>query len=258
MAIVDGWLDWAAKIPGPVEKQYSQPNSAMGYVPHSAVGFYGGWESRLFDMSRDPDTGQFTKYAAASVHGWIAYDGAVTQHYPFTASCWASGNFHANTNFVAFENEGGYSPHNEPLTPQQESANVRVIQELSAWRGWTPSRPADANDKTATLYEHNECVTLWGGGSTSCWSHRGDWTAIMAAFQEEDDMFDGRLMRDPATGEIWAVLTFKGSGAPVFRRRYPHVPTQERIADKDTGPARNVGDPGEYTVNQFATIPILD
>ncbi|KKN69018.1 hypothetical protein LCGC14_0444900 [marine sediment metagenome] len=29
------------------------------------------------------------------------------------------------------------------------------------------------------LMEHNECVTLWGGGATACMSHRMHWDAFM-------------------------------------------------------------------------------
>ncbi len=180
--IVDGWLDWATRIPGPSDKRYSQPNAAVGYVPHSAVGFYAGWESRLFSTERDPDNpARYSRYAAASVHGWIAYDGSVIQHYPFTVSCWASGNRHANTNFVAFENEGGPpGDESERLTAKQIAANVRIIRELSAWQGWKASRPKSRSDNTATLYEHNECVRLWGGGATACPSQRIPWDDILA------------------------------------------------------------------------------
>ena len=76
MIAQDGWLDWAAREPGPSDKTYSTPNALKGYVPHSAVGFYAGWKARLFSQEKRPD-GRYTAYAAASVHGWIAYDGKV-------------------------------------------------------------------------------------------------------------------------------------------------------------------------------------
>jgi LysM repeat protein len=176
----DGWLDWARRVPGPADKVYSTPNRGVGYVPHSAVGYYGGWSARLFSDERHPD-GRYTSYAAASVHGWIAYDGAVTQHYPFTASCWASGSARANTSFIAFENEGGFDPHNEPLTTAQIDANVRIIRELAAWRGWPGfRRPAGAHDLDANLYEHRECVRF-GSAATACPSGRIPWDRILAA-----------------------------------------------------------------------------
>lgn len=188
--IVDGWLDWAIRVPGPPDKRYSQPNVARGYVPHSAVGFYAGWESRLFSTERDSDDPtRYSRYAAASVHGWIAYDGSVIQHYPFTVSCWASGNRHANTNFVAFENEGGPpGDESERLTAKQIAANVRIMRELSAWKDWKPSRPKNRTDRTATLYEHHECVRLWGGNATACPSKRIPWQRMLRTLKDEGDM----------------------------------------------------------------------
>lgn len=178
----DGWLDWAQRDPGPPDKRYPQANAAIGYVPHSAVGYYPGWRSRLFSTERDPQNpGRYSRYAAASVHGWIETDGSVIQHYSFTASCWASGNAHANTSFAAFENAGG-PPGNEsqPLTDAQVAANVRIIRELAARGGWAPRRPRSAGDRSATLYEHHECVTLWGGDPTACPSGRIPWARILA------------------------------------------------------------------------------
>ena len=198
--IADGWLDWATRMPGPPDKRYSQPNAAVGYVPHSAVGFYAGWVSRLFSTERDPDNpARYSRYAAASVHGWIAYDGSVIQHYPFTVSCWASGNRHANTNFVAFENEGGPPwDESERLTQEQVLTNALIIQELARWPaqrlgndprpGWTPRRPASHSDEGATLYEHNGCVRIWGGDATACPSKRIPWLRMLRALRDEGDM----------------------------------------------------------------------
>ena len=166
-----GWLTWADRRAGPADKIYSEANAVTGYVPHSAVGYYPGWLSRLDSRERLPN-GRYTDYAAASVHGFILFDGTVIQHYPFSASCWASGNRYANTHFVAFETEGGYPDNNQPLTHQQMMSHVRIIHELRSWKGWVPRRPANAGDGTATLYEHRECVQLWGGGATACPSNR--------------------------------------------------------------------------------------
>lgn len=187
----DGWFTFAERYPGPPDKVYSQPNTAQIYVPHSAVGYYPGWLSRLNSQERDA-AGRYTPYAAASVHGFIMYDGKVIQHYPITASCWASGNKRANTTGIAFENEGGHDPVDEPLTAAQLASNIRIIQELSAAKGWEPKRPPGAlmQDPTVTLLEHNECVELWGGSPTACPSHRIPWNAILEAIGEEDeDMF---------------------------------------------------------------------
>ncbi|MPZ48142.1 MAG: SpoIID/LytB domain-containing protein [Dehalococcoidia bacterium] len=183
MITADGWLDWAARAPGPLDKCYTAVNRGIGYVPHSAVGFYGGWASRLFSGERRAD-GRYTAYAAASVHGWVAYDGSVTQHYPLSASCWASGSEYPNTNFIAFENEGGFDPEDELLTPAQVQANARIIRELAAWRGWPEiRRPHDDGDTAARLYEHHECVR-WGSAPTACPSRRIPWDSILAALGE--------------------------------------------------------------------------
>jgi hypothetical protein len=156
------------------------------------VGYYRGWLARLFDMSRLPD-GRFTPYAAASVHGSVLYDGIVVQHYPLTASCWASGSREANTRFVAFETEGG-PPGNEsqPLTRAQLLAHVRIVRDLSSWRGWAPQRPRSPADRGASLYEHRE-MTRFGAPPTACPSGRIDWAALLLELlprrrEQEDKM----------------------------------------------------------------------
>ena len=204
----DGWLDWAIRVPGPADKVNSTPNSGIGYVPHSAVGYYGGWASRLFSTDRRDD-GRYTAYAAASVHGWIAYDGSVTQHYPLTASCWASGSSFPNDNFIAFENEGGFDPHDEPLTPAQVEANVRIIRDIAKWRGWTDfRRPADDNDTSADLYEHCEC-TRWGSAPTACASRRIPWDAILSQLRGGGE---GRVPpRQPVPARTISLILSDGS-----------------------------------------------
>lgn len=143
MITADGWLDWALRVPGPADKCYSQPCQSMGYVPHSAVGYYQGWLGRLFSTARLPN-GRYTKYAAASVTGFIRYSGIVIQHYPLGVSCWASGNRHANVKFNAFENEGGWLDHDEPLTVPQIEANIRIIKDMMIWKGLKVAERVDA------------------------------------------------------------------------------------------------------------------
>lgn len=200
----DGWLDWAEPIPGPPEKVYSEPNVAMGYVPHSMVGSLQGWYSRLFCMDRQAD-GRFTAYAAASVHGSVLRGGHVIQHYPFTASCWASGSRYPNTHFIAFEHESVYTAgkpdESIPLTEPQLEATIRIIRDLSAWKDWLPRRPIDGADIGANLYEHRECIRF-GSAATACPSGRIPWARIIAAL--EDTMSDAdkkelallRMMKD--------------------------------------------------------------
>jgi hypothetical protein len=177
----DGWFDWMRREPGPPDKVYSEPNRVDFYVAHSAVGFYGGWSNRLF--SRDSDaSGRYTAHAAVSAHGWIPYDGACIQHYPLTASCWASGSRPANTRGVAFEIEGG-APGNEaePLTSAQNESLARILSEIAAWKGVSNGywrRPDGAQDLGATLYEHREC-TRFGSAPTACPSNRVSWHEVL-------------------------------------------------------------------------------
>jgi len=177
----DGWFDWMRREPGPPDKVYSQPNAVDFYVAHSAVGYYGGWANRLFSTARDA-SGRYTAYAAVSTHGWIPYNGACIQHYPLTASCWASGSRAANTRGVAFETEGGApGRESEPLTEAQKQALLRILGDIAAWKGvsnryWR--RPAGANDLDATLYEHRECVRF-GSGATACPSDRIPWDELL-------------------------------------------------------------------------------
>jgi len=177
----DGWFDWMRREPGPPDKVYSESNRVDFYVAHSAVGYYGGWASRLFSPERDA-AGRYTAYAAVSTHGWIHYDGACVQHYPLTASCWASGSRAANTRGVAFEIEGG-APGNESeaLTEGQKQALTRILSEIAAWRGVPNSfwrRPGGALDLDATLYEHREC-TRFGSAPTACPSNRVPWEEVL-------------------------------------------------------------------------------
>lgn len=180
MIDLDGWFDFAERVPGPPDKTYSAVNRTTGYVAHSAVGFYAGWAQRLFSTERRPD-GRYTPYAAASTHGWIGYDGKVIQHYPVFRSCWHAGSEYPNTHFVAFENEGGFRPVDEPLTDAQLQANARIVRELSEHQGWPEiRRPHSEMDLVANLYEHNECIRF-GSAPTACPSNRIDWNALITA-----------------------------------------------------------------------------
>ena len=194
MITQDGYLDWAQRNPGPAAKKYSTPCTSEFYLPHSMVGSLAGWYTRLFDLTTLSD-GRFIPNAAASVTGSILLDGTVIMHYPFGASCWASGNREANTRGNAFENESQYTSgrqdERKPLTGPQVEANIHIIRDMSTHFGWIPMRPAGpilgaAAIPGVTLLEHNEAVRLWGGGITLCPSNRIPWDTILEAFQEDD------------------------------------------------------------------------
>lgn len=194
MITPDGWFDWMERVPGPADKVYSEPCTSEIVVFHDAVGYLPGWYSRLFSTNRLPN-GLYTPYAAASVTGWLFYDRRQPiQHYPVFKSCWASGSRHLNTKGNAFENEsapgyGTWDPHSPP--PQsdwQVECAARVEHDIAAFKGWPEGywrRPVDANDLTATEYEHNETVR-WGGLYSSCPNGRIRWADIAALRQEED------------------------------------------------------------------------
>jgi len=162
MAIVDGWLDWAVRHPGPANKVYVTPNEQRGLVCHSAEGYN---PSNFHELDR-PDR-------AASWHCTNSLDGTFYQHYPFSASCWASGNYEANTRFVAVESEGVVGVDG-PLNTLQVDNMLRLVHDL-------PFFPV----RKSTLWEHNEVATMWApnAGPTSCPSHRYD--PFFAALEDD-------------------------------------------------------------------------
>lgn len=188
MITPDGWFDWAIRDPGPADKVYSEPCRSEGVIFHSAVGYYGGWRSRLDSTARLPN-GRYTEYAAASVTGWIAYDGTLTQHYDIFKGCWASGSREANVRFNAFEGEGGWNPVNEPYRPAQIVTAVRISRDLMGYKHLERLHRLSLGVPPIGVFslgEHNECVTLWGGGLTACPSHRVLWDAITKMLKEGD------------------------------------------------------------------------
>lgn len=204
MITSDGWFSWMDRDPGPADKVYSEPCTSEIVIFHDAVGYYGGWMSRLKSTARDAQ-GRYTLYAAASVTGWLPYKAGLvpTQHYAIDKSCWASGSRFLNVHGNAFENEsapgyGTWDPHNPP--PQsdwQVECAARIERELSEHFGrpagyWR--RPTSAADVTATEYEHNETVR-WGGLYSSCSNGRIRWADIAVlrdgqepAQEEEEEM----------------------------------------------------------------------
>jgi hypothetical protein len=188
MLTVDGWLDWASRRPGPIEKQYTERNASAGFIFHSQVGFIAGAYDRLFSMERD-EAGRFTPYAAASWTMTLFYDGRVEQHYPIGTSCWTHGSRYPNTHFDGCEVEGG-PPGNEaePLRPAQFQSGVRIIADVSRAKVWTPRRPISPIDGSASCYLHSECVR-WGSLATACPSGRIPWPELIAgAAGVGDDM----------------------------------------------------------------------
>lgn len=219
MITTDGYLDWALRVaPGyAAQKVNGGTNTAAIYLPHSAVGYWPGFKGRIIDRPASDPT------AKASVHGWIAYDGTVTQILPMTAQCWSSGSGYPNNNGIAFENEGGAPGHEtEPLRPAQLAANARIIGDIGVWKGRSTAawvRPDDPLDLGATLYEHRECIRF-GSDPTACPSGRINWDSILWLLSSQSE----------GEGEMYIVSKAK-TGAPdwyksylVRGREFKHIP----------------------------------
>lgn len=173
--IRDGWLDLAQKWPGPEFKVYDTVNGGYGIVWHSMEGWFGGSMAELAKPERQ-----------ASWMFSIDFFGALWQHYPITASCWASGNGLANTQWWSVELEGLYTM---PINDAQLATAQRLIAEWAAWRGASPTRTGDI--WTKNMWEHREVDVLAtpNAGETACPSER--YARLWAAL--EDDMADPRV-----------------------------------------------------------------
>ena len=170
MAIVEGWLDWAKRIPGIPDKVYSQPNRGEGIAMHSVVGqekdFEDGVPDRFLSTARDAH-GRYTAYSAASCMFVLRKNGLLIQMYPVTASTWTSGGPDGNTRFWAVEAEGGLNPHNEPLTKVAEDTFIRLVTE---WENHTGRRAQPG----VNLLQHKEIARKYGYAATACASDRYD------------------------------------------------------------------------------------
>lgn len=144
--ITDGWVDWANVERGPEAKVYSGQNAREGLVLHSMEGWLAGSFAELWKPSR-----------SASWTFSLGLDGRLYQHYPVTASCWASGNNVANTRFNALELEGLYT---QPIN----DAQIRTLMRLLAELGYTREQ----------LHEHREVWNMAepNAGPTACPSER--------------------------------------------------------------------------------------
>ena len=164
MITADGWVDWANIHRGPEAKIYSGTNAREGLVLHSMEGWLAGSFAELWKPSR-----------SASWTFSLGLDGRLYQHYPVTASCWASGNNVANTRFNALELEGLYTM---PINDAQIATLLHLVNELGYSR--------------VQLHEHREVwnMAIPNAGPTACPSER---YAPFYAALEGGDMADPRL-----------------------------------------------------------------
>ena len=157
MAVVNGYVDWAMMIyPGNKNKVYSNVNSGEYFVFHSMEGNnMAAAYSRLQNMSIQSS--------------WMFStdkNGVLYQHYPVTASCWASGNYKINTSSWSHELVGFAG---EPINNKQMETVQALIKEWEVYTG----RKAE---RGKTIFEHKE-VAQWivpNAGPTSCPSSRYD------------------------------------------------------------------------------------
>jgi len=183
--IVNGWIDWAIKLPGPLSKVYSGTNQCRGIFLHSAEGY----ASTLLGLVQN---------GSHSWHFSNMLDGKFYQHYPLSSRCWHASA--ANFDYIGVENEGVGSrelrPIPEPtLSEPQINNNVHLIKEISLYKGWAPTRPWGSLDISHTLWEHNE-VTRLGGSSTACPSGRIPWQTIferLTSMPSDDDQIKALL-----------------------------------------------------------------
>ena len=178
------WIPWAEKLLGPANKQYQEANNIQGFVCHSVEGNLSSVLATLANPNRQ-----------ASWHFTNAKNGTLYQHYPLTASCWASGSKEANTRYVAMESEGFAG---EPLNDAQVANAVKLWMEL----GFT--------ERQVNLWEHNEVATKWSpnAGPTACPSHRYD-NAYIA-------LEEGQVMT-PEEVEAIVRKVFDEAYAPYYR-----------------------------------------
>lgn len=171
----NGWIDWADHFPGPGNKVYELPNLGLGLVLHSVEGWYAGAIGELMKPERKASW-QFT----------LKLDGTLVQHYPVTASCWASGNLTANVSFWSMELEGV-----QP-TPINDAQMMTAEALFAEWEEWS-GKKATRDEPNKTLWLHREVATRWepNGGPTACPSER--YALLWAAL--EDDMTPEQLAR---------------------------------------------------------------
>ena len=168
------WYPGAIRDEGPADKQgytgTGQRTEKSGVIGHSMVGSYTSAKRELMNPAR-----------RASWTFSLLKDGRRIQHYPIRSVTWHGGSRYANEQFVGIEHEGGFSPHDEPLTPIQFKALVELLAWLGDEFGWTEWT------RQVTLFEHNE-MTRYGSAPTACPSGRIPWASIQTALDMEDDV----------------------------------------------------------------------
>lgn len=229
MISANGWLDWALRNAGPAHKVYPTVNGSHGIVWHSMEGTYNGSMSVL--MGPRQSSWMFS----------LRYDGTLVQHYPITASCWASGNGLANTSWWSVELEGF---HSNRINALQQATAERLMVEWADYKQMEPTR--EGNLWTKTMWEHREVDTLVtpNAGDTACPSER--YAPLWATLTEDevnqaqfDAMADDYFARRLPT---WLPLAFEDvpgrfSDRPDVPIAFPYAPWQSVLT-----PGLRIGD----------------
>ncbi len=158
--IINGYIDWAVKHLGPSQKVYAKQNEGLGIVWHSMEGWLAGSFAELAKTDR-----------SASWKFSISLDGTLYQHYPVTASEWASGNEWANTKFWSCELEGIYSM---PINEAQIQTALKLIKEWEIYSGFKGIRTGDINSQSMHLHREVGTIVTPNAGPTACPSQRYD------------------------------------------------------------------------------------
>lgn len=218
-----GWVDWATRDPGPSNKVFDARNQANGLVLHSMEGWWGGSRAEMLRQTRQ-----------ASWHFSNLLSGELIQSYPLTASCWASGNFEANTRFVAMELEG---TADMPINDDQLRTTLRLFADLEAW-GLKLTRGTSEADRT--LWMHREVATRWfpNAGPTGCPSDR--YARLFEALEDDmtpedraklDAVYDALVGRGDAEGAKRIAAWNEGGNSLLLG----YTQYQERVGKLEAG-----------------------
>lgn len=218
MTIKSGWLDWAERVPGPANKVYAQPNAGEGLVCHSMEGKYAGSLAELMKPERQAS--------------WMfsnLLDGRFIQHYPITASTWASGNVAANTRLWSVESEGVAGT---PLNALQVANMMRLGEEWEDHTGLKLVRAPFSSIVRQTLWEHGE-VWAWSqpnAGPTACPSNR--YLPFYEAW-EADTGENGMTPQEKADFELLASRTFGSDWRKRLDELKENEPLEKRMSNME-------------------------
>lgn len=244
-----GWLDWATKRPGPGSKVYTEKNQSLGLALHSTEGWLTGAFGELDNPSR-----------SASWTFTNALDGKFYQHYPVTASCWASGSKQANTMYWAVESEGIAGT---PLNTAQVMNMLLLCEEFETYT----NKKATRDKATRTLFQHKEVATAYfpNAGPTACPSERYEPFFIALAKPKEDSPMttEEKAALNLALARLTTIESaLTGADKDTVAAMSAHMkkglrPVLDRINTLETTPAGSSAGIPEHIHTGSATGPVI-